>query len=178
MKTIDENIDSVKSMIKKLKHYPDKEKLAEEIQKWIFEISYFYNKIVKDDSNPDLIPYKIEPSIRPHEGQIAYFNLRRGYPKETFDDHWCYILKDFGNKYIIIPTTSVKSNSSKCNENYEMDIKIKDFENNLLSRLQLTDIRAIDAMRISKSLIPNAYDVETSRKDIISKINSVILLDK
>lgn len=178
MKSIDENIDNVKRMIKNLKHYPDKEKLAEEIQKWIYEISYFYNKIVKEGSNPDFISYKIEPSIRPKEGQIAYFNLRRGYPKETFDDHWCYILRDFGNKYIIIPTTSVKSNSSKCNENYEMDIKINNFENNSLSRLQLTDIRAIDTMRLSKSLFPNVYDVETPREKIIAKIKLVILLDK
>lgn len=172
---IDHKLAHIKSMLKKIRNY-DVETFVDELDKWIYEISYFYNVIVKDGQNPSDIPYKIKPSKRPDEGQIAYFNLRRGYPKETFDDHWCYILKDFGNKYVVIPTTSVKPDSCACNDKYEMDIKIKDFTNNSMSRLQITDIRTVDTMRVCQSIEPNFYDVETDKNTIINKVKSVIFI--
>lgn len=172
-KTIDSKIGFIKKTIKGLKNYDNPVKLVDEIDKWLYELSFFYNKVVKDGDDPSTVVYNIPPSQRPKEGQIAYINLRRGYPKETHDDHWCYILKDYGTKYLIIPTTSIKSNSLPCNPLYEMDIV--DNTPAGKSRLQFTDIRSIDAMRVCRSVSPNKYDVITDRKDILEKIKNLIL---
>lgn len=169
---IDKKIGYIKKTIKGLKHYDDPVKLVDEIDKWLYELSYFYNTIVKDGDDPSKIIYNIRPKLRPKEGQIAYINLRRGYPKETFDDHWCYILKDYGTKFLIIPSTSIKKDSAPCNELYEMDIIDK--TPNGKSRLQFTDIRSIDIMRICQSLEPNYYDVITDRQKIFDKLNAVL----
>ena len=175
-KYIDTKIGFIKKTIKGLQHYDNPCKLVDEIDKWLYEIFYFYNKVVKDCQNPSEVIYNLPPSERPKEGQIAYINLRRGYPKETYDDHWCYILKDYGTKYLIIPTTSIKSNSAKCNPLYEMDIIDKTPTGK--SRLQFTDMRSIDIMRVCRSVHPNCYDVITDRKDILQKFQNLILTDK
>lgn len=99
-------------------------------------------KLVKNGQSPSDVIYNLPPSERPREGQIAYINLRRGYPKETFDDHWCYILKDYGTKYLIIPTTSIKVDSGECNPLYEMDIIDKTLVGR--SRLHFTKISRPD----------------------------------
>ena len=169
--SIDNKFNDIKAKIMNMKHI-DREKFVDELHKWITEISFFYNVVAKNEQNPSHVSYKIKPSKRPTEGHIAYFNLRRGYPKETYDDHWCYILKDFGTKYLIIPTTSIKEDLKKCNENYEMDID--DYTNNGKSRLQITDLRSVDAMRVSQSVNPNYYDVKTPRSTIIEKVEAVI----
>ena len=172
-KIIDEKIGYIKKTIKGLQNYDNPCKLADEIDKWLYELAYFYNKLVKKGQNPSEVIYNLPPSERPKEGQIAYINLRRGYPKETFDDHWCYILKDYGTKYLIIPTTSIKADSGECNSLYEMDIIDKTPAGK--SRLQFTDIRSIDIMRVCRSVHPNSYDVITDRNDIIQKFQDLIL---
>ncbi len=172
-KFIDTKAGYIKKTIKNLKHYDDPCKLIDEIDKWLIELSYFYNKIVQDGQNPSMAIYNLPPSQRPKEGQIAYINLRRGYPKETHDDHWCYILKDYGTKYIIIPTTSIKPNSADCNPLFEMDIIDKTPAGK--SRLQFTDIRSIDIMRVCRSVSPNSYDVITPRDEILTKLQKTIL---
>lgn len=172
---IDKKIGFIKKTIKGLKHYDTPVKLADEIDKWLQELAYFHNKIVKDGQNPSEVIYNLPPSERPKEGQIAYINLRRGYPKETYDDHWCYILKDYGTKYLIIPTTSIKTDSAPCNPLYEMDIIDKTPAGK--SRLQFTDMRSIDIMRVCRSIHPNFYDVITDRKNILQKFLDVVLTD-
>lgn len=172
MDNFDKKMLDVSNLIKNLQRYDNNYKLVDEIYKWINELSYFHNSIVKDGDDPSSIPYKIKSSLRPKEGQLAYFNLRRGYPKEIYDDHWCYVLKDFGIKYIVIPSTSIKVNSI-CHPDYEMDIETDLLENN--SRLNFTDIRAIDTMRICNSIIPNVCDVLTDRKLILEKFNKIYI---
>lgn len=170
---IDQKIGYIKKTIKGLENYDDPCKLVDEIDKWLIELSYFHNKIVKDGQDPSNVIYNLPPSQRPKEGQIAYINLRRGYPKETRDDHWCYILKDYGTKYLIIPTTSIKEDSGECNPLYEMDIVDKTPSGK--SRLQFTDMRSIDIMRVCRSVNPNYYDVITDREEILEKFRSLIL---
>lgn len=172
-KFIDQKMGYIKKTIKGLKNYDSPCKLADEIDKWLSEISFFYNKIVQNGGNPSTAIYNLPPSQRPREGQIAYISLRRGYPKETYDDHWCYILKDYGTKYLIIPTTSIKPNSSACNPQYEMDIVDKTPSGK--SRLQFTDMRSIDIMRVCRSISPNSYDVITERKEILENLHKILL---
>lgn len=170
---IDEKMGFIKKTIKGLKHYDDPVKLAIEIDNWVKDISFFYDKLVPDGVDPSKIFYRIDPSKRPKEGQIAYINLRRGYPKEARDGHWCYILKDYGSKYIIIPSTSIKEYSSPCNTTCEMDII--DNTPNGTSRLHFSDTRSIDAMRVNTKVNPNFYDVKTPRKEIIDNLMKSML---
>ncbi len=169
---IDKKIGFIKRNIKNLQHYNNPEKLVDEIDKWIVELSYFYNKLVGDNDDPSKVIYNLSPHKRPIVGQMVYVNLRRGYPKETYDDHWCYVLKDFGTKFVVIPSVSIKPDSGKCNELYEMDIE--DETPNGKSRLQITDIRSIDVMRVCTSLEINHYNVKTDRQKIINKICSIL----
>ena len=73
---IDKKIGFIKKTIKGLKHYDNPCKLVDEIDKWLMELSYFHNTVVKDGQNPSDIIYSLKPSLRPSEGQIAYINLR------------------------------------------------------------------------------------------------------
>lgn len=143
-----------------------------QLEHWINELSFFYNIVVKDGQDPSKVIYDIPFKQRPIIGQVAYFNLRRGYPKETYDGHWCYILSDYGSKFVILPITSEKGDSLTLNIKYEMYIDIKDFENNEKSRLQLTDIRSIDIMRVYKK--KKIYNTTTDRALIIEKVKEIL----
>ena len=170
-------LDDIKKLILNL-NIDDKDDFVNELHKWLFQLTYFYNVLSLNYPSKSETQYYIKPELRPNVGQVAYFSLRRGYPKETYDDHWCYIVSIIGNKYIVVPTTSVKPDSNGINEKYEFDIKIKEFENDCISRMQISDIRAIDAMRLVTKREPCKYDVETDRKLILNKIKEVIFLDK
>lgn len=160
------------AILENIKNY-DGNQCSYQILLWLRELEYFYNHIVPQQGNPSKSFYNIKPrSSRPNEGQVAYFNLRRGYPKELFDGHWCYVLKDFNTKFLIVPLTSVKNEEAK--DKYEIEIEIKDFENDLSSRLQVTDLRFIDAQRINEK--EKVYNVVTSRKTIIKEIFNILPL--
>ena len=81
-------------------------------------------------------------------------------------------MKDFGSKYVIIPTTSIKLDSGKCDERYEMDID--DYTNKGKSRLQITDLRSVDVMRVNINPSPNYFEVITPRESIIQKVKAII----
>jgi len=146
-KEIDKYLNKTKGILKNMDHY-DSEGFANQLYWWAKDLSFFYNVVAKD-GNLDNTYYHIKPqSKRPNEGQIAYFNLRRGYPKELYDGHWAYVMKDFQFKFLIVPMTSVKKD--KPPHEYELDISVKNFVNNLQSRLKLTDMRFIDAQRVNE----------------------------
>ena len=54
---------------------------------------------------------------------MVYTQIGRGYSKELFDPHWCYVLKHCGTKLIVIPVTSIKPDSSTPVAPYEYDIE-------------------------------------------------------
>lgn len=150
----------------------DKEGFANQLKYWLKELEFFYNRVVPiQTGNPSTSFYKISPSLRPKEGQVAFFNLRRGYPKEIYDGHYCYILKDFGLKYMVVPTTSVKDQSN-ANPHFEYDIEIRNFKNKLRSRLQISDIRTIDIQRYNEKR--EVYSVITDRKIIVKEIQRIL----
>jgi len=167
-----DDVKEAKVTLKKIKNY-DINGFARELKYWIRELHFFYNIIVPNETNdPSTSFYKIKPANRPTTGQIAYFNLRRGYPKEIYGGHYCYILKDFGSKYLVIPTTSVKENSNPPNSKIEIDIKIKDFKNDKTSRLHLSDMRAIDIQRINEQ--KSIYDIKEKPADLNQKISEFL----
>ena len=107
------------------------------------------------------------------EHKLIYINLGRGFPKELMDGHWCYVLKDYGCKLLVIPSTSIK-NDSKFNSEYDMDIFSEDVEKEevIKSRLCITDMRTIDIQRIDKR--KKYKKVITKRKEIIAYVNDRI----
>lgn len=131
----------------------------------INQLSFFYDKLVpKQSKDPGKTFYELKP--RPKEHQLIYVNLTREFPKELYDPHYCYVLKDCGCKFIVVPTTSIKENSPKCNEKYELDIEIVGGNP---CRLNIDDIRVIDFMRI---VAYKGYsDVATERKMILNFVN-------
>lgn len=125
----------------------DTDKLVCSLTHLTHQLVYFYNCVVNEKNTPDKTVYRLKN--RPKEHQLVYFNIGRGFPKELMDGHWCYILKMYATKAIVIPTTSIKIDS-KINDEYEMDIKSDFNGKHILSRLQLSDIRSVDLQRIDE----------------------------
>lgn len=134
-------------------------------------LQFFHKRCLIAKKKPHEFVYHPDKLVK--ENQVAYVDLGRGFPKETYDLHLCYFLKNFGVKAIVIPTTSVKDNS-KPNPNFEIDILIKNFEkNDCLSRLHVDDIRTIDIQRVDTR--KPFYDTVTNKEYIISEVNRIAL---
>lgn len=127
------------------------------------QLEYFYCDLVKDGRKVEDTFYHL--SYRPKEGDLAYFNIGRGFPKELMDGHWCYILKDLGYKMVVIPSTSIKADSKPCHPNFEMDLEIVMDGHKSTSRMQLSDLRSVDIQRLD--LRKPFCKVLTARKKII-----------
>lgn len=129
------------------------------------QIKFFYNNVTKNQTgDPSTSYYK--PKVKPHEHQIAYFNLTQGFPKELRGGHWCYIVKAMKSKFLVIPCTSVKETSPLIDPDLQLDIEISDFENERKTRLQFSDMRAIDNQRLY--VAKGVYDVITERNTILN----------
>ena len=133
---------------------------------------YFFNNSLcancQNESDVSNVQYNLPAKGRPKEGQVAFFYIENSYPKEIFNSHWCLVLKDFGSLMLVVPMTSVKSNSSEVYEPTEIDVKIKDFENDGTSRLHVDQIFSADIMRIDKS--KPIYDLDNDFEVVKNKI--------
>jgi len=147
--------------------YYSSEDFIKSIQFQINQLSFFYDNLVPKQGGGDPGKTFYNLDHRPKEHQILYANLTRGFPKELYDVHYCYLLKDCETKFIVIPTTSIKSNSLLCNNLYEKDIEMIDGS---YCRLNIDDIRVIDLMRIIQ--YKGYSDVKTDRKDILNFVNN------
>lgn len=163
---IKKEMQDIACQLESIKNY-DTVGFVSQLKYLVGQIYFFYNHLVPKQGNDESRTfYKVK--VRPKEGQIAYFNLTRGFPKELYDGHFCYILKDFKSKFIIIPTTSVKSNSAECNPNYELDIE--DHTKTSKSRLHIDDIRVADIQRLNPT--KGIFDVITDREIILAAIKN------
>lgn len=143
----------------------DVEKYTKAIAWQTKELEYYYCHL----ANNGFTNYKLHKKPKVH--QLAYINIGRGFPKELMDGHWCYVLKDFGSKMLVIPTVSIKN--EPLNEKYEMDIDISINDKKTKSRLQLSDIRTIDIQRIyEKKGYLNVHTASTIIKNRINKLLS------
>ena len=147
----------------------DVEKFGHSLIHLTSQLEYFYCHLARQTNSIDQTYYRVHN--RPKVHQLAYFNIGRGFPKELMDGHWCYIVKDLGYKMLVIPCTSVKSES--CNPDFEMDIKIKMNNEYTTSRIQLSDIRAIDMQRLD--LRKEYCQVLTSHEKIITFVANTLL---
>lgn len=150
----------------------DVEKLTFSLVHQVKQLEYFYCHVSKDkDNSRTNYAIKKRPSI--HE--LAYFNLGRGFPKELMDGHWCYILKDWGTKMLVIPATSIKETEIDNISEYELDINSYDDNIKRVSRLQFSDIRTVDIQRIDlrKSFFKTDED---TIKEIQKKIELFVFI--
>lgn len=145
--SIETNLEEIKKSLKKIKQNGkyDVKKYTHSLMHQTGQLEYFYCNLVRDGCC-DHTYYRVHNKPRVHE--LAYYNIGRGFPKEIMDGHWCYIVQDLGYKCLVIPCTSIK-NDEECSK-FEKDIKIKMNNDVVYSRLQLSDIRAIDNQRLDE----------------------------
>jgi len=136
------------------------------------QLIFFYRDLIDKQGTNDanMTYYNLTPN--PNEHQLIYVNLGRGFPKELYDGHWCYLLKNCGTKLLVIPTTSIKETSSTDEQDYYFDIEEAD---NGKSRLRFDEIRTIDKMRVVTKNKPYR-DVITDRKLIEEKFINFLKL--
>ncbi len=146
----------------------DVEKFGYSLVHLTSQLEYFYCHLAKNNGSIDDTYYRINK--RPREHQLAYFNIGRGFPKELMDGHWCYVVKDLGYKMLVVPCTSIKKETH--NTEFEMDINIKMGDENTKSRIQLSDIRAIDLQRLD--LRKEFCNVITKQQEILNFITKTL----
>lgn len=132
-------------------------------------LTYFYDTEVPRQNcinNPTQARFTL--SKRPKQHQVAYFNLTRGFPKELFGGHLCYVVKDLSSKYLVIPTTSVKNRPKN---KFEIDIEIINYINDEKTRLQVNEMRSVDKQRLYVD--KNFYNISTDRKNIIEEVQII-----
>lgn len=170
---IKSRMNEVTYMLENLKNYRDVDGFVTDLEYLVGQLTYFYNNLTpKQTGDPATTFYKPKKLPQPH--QIAYFNLTRGFPKELYGGHWCYVLKYFKSKFVIIPTTSVKSDSLKADPDFQIDIQVKNFKNGLSTRMQVSDMRTVDAQRLYFN--KGFYDVTTDREYILKEMNNILAL--
>jgi hypothetical protein len=157
----------------------DKKGFIYDIEYTIGQLKYFFDTTVPSQTGVPNTSYYYLKQLDPKEHQIAYVNLTRGFPKELFGGHYCYILRKFKDKYIVIPTTSVEDETD-IRHDFEIDIKIKNFINNKITRLNVSNIRAIDIQRIYQGNTnlfekeKGIFDVITDRSLIINEVSKIL----
>ena len=155
-----------------IKNYEQKRGFLEDLNYHVGQIKYFYDELTPNQTgDPSTTFYR--PKQLPQIHQIAYFNLTRGFPKELYGGHWCYVFKYFKTKFVIIPTTSVKPDSLEADREFQMDIEVKDFANSFITRLQVGDMRTVDIQRLYPA--KGFYDVITQREKIVKNIKRMLL---
>lgn len=162
--SVEYNMDEMKKSLKNLKETEcyDVEKYTYSLLHQTRQLEYFYCQLVEEENpEPDQTYYHV--SRRPMVHQMAYFNIGRGFPKELMDGHWCYVLKDFGSKMLVIPCTSIKEDSPEATE-YELDIRAKIRKYPIRSRMQLSDMRVVDLQRLD--IRKRFCNVITDKKEI------------
>lgn len=169
MKPIERLNKSVTKLLR-IRHF-DLTSFAYNFERMVNNIYFFNNSLCancQNESDISYVQYKLSVKERPREGQVAFFYIENSYPKEIFNSHWCLVLKDFGSLMLVVPMTSVKFESSEIYEPAEIDVKIKDFENDGISRLHVDQIFSADIMRIDKS--KPIYDLDDDFEVVKNKI--------
>lgn len=83
------------------------------------ENNFFYGPLVDqapvNDPSRVFFDLKVNPAVH----QLVYVHLGGGYAKEMRGPHWCYVVKNNGQKLTVIPLTSIKEDSGPAKEPLE-----------------------------------------------------------
>ena len=110
---------------------------------------------------------KVNPAVH----QLVYVHLGGGYAKEMRGPHWCYVVKNNGQKLTVIPLTSIKEDSGPAKEPFEKDI---DEGNGKKGRMHFDEMRSIDKMRVIEK--KGYREVFTPREKIESGLKHYLSL--
>ena len=102
---------------------------------------------------------------------ILYNFNRIRNKKEIFNSHWCLVLKDFGNTFLVVPMVSLKIDSAPVDKNTEMIVKIKNFEDGGCSKLKIHQMFCGDAMRVNPK--KKVYNLQTDFEYVKNKIKDL-----
>ena len=140
MEKIDETLRSAKKLLRSLDETDyNIESYCDHLIYHLNQLNYYY-KFIKNKN------YKLKMKINAHD--LIYVNFGKGFPKEIMDGHWCYVLRNYGDKLLVVPCTKAQS-TINYNEKYKFKITVLDKDNQYLEFfLQLTDLRGIDIQRI------------------------------
>lgn len=169
----EKELDSIKQKLLTIKNF-NLEDFIWNYKRMVSSIYHFHNNIgknAKDGVELSKIKYNIKGIPRPKEGQVVYFYIENSYPKEIFNSHWCLILKDFGNTFLVVPMVSLKIDSAPVDKDTEMIVKIKDFEEKGCSKLKIHQMFCGDAMRVNPK--KNVYDLQTDFGYVKNKIKEL-----
>lgn len=136
------------------------------------QLNFFYKDLIDKEGTNDANKTYYNLSPNPTEHKIIYVSLCRGFPKELYDGHWCYVLKHSGTKLLVIPITSIKDCSSPEEQSYYFDIQE---EGNIKVRLRFDEMRTIDKMRVMTKDKPYK-NVITQRTVIENKLMEYLQL--
>jgi hypothetical protein len=134
------------------------------ISAWKHQLSaanFFYGTLVAKEPDNDANKTYYSLKTEPKEHQLIYTQIGRGYSKELFDPHWCYVLKHCGTKFVVVPVTSIKTDSGTPVAPYEYDIEEY---GGVKARMHLDDIRCVDKMRVIEK--KGYISVVTPREEI------------
>ena len=136
------------------------------------QLNYFYKDLIDKQGSNDANKtyYNLRPA--PSEHQLVYVSLCRGFPKELYDGDWCYLLKNCGTKFLVIPVTSIKETSPTENQSYYYDIVEED---DFIARLRFDEMRTVDKMRVITKDKPYR-NVKTERAIIENKLMNYLNL--
>ena len=85
--------------IDRLKNF-DLESFYYNFNRLVYMLERYHNSIGKNAKTVkelSAIQIDIPKSNMPKEGQVAYFYIETSYPKEIYNSHWCFVLKDLGS---------------------------------------------------------------------------------
>lgn len=167
---IDKEMSDITNKLKQIVKY-NTTGFVYDLKTLVGQLYHFHNELIKPNEKNGDNTYFHPPKV-PKIHQIAYFNLGHGYPKELYGGHWCYVVSDYKYKYLVVPTTSVKLDSTKINPDFEIKIEAKDFKNDLETRMQVSDLRIIDLHRIHVK--KEIFDVTTDRKYIEDELKRIL----
>lgn len=170
MAVIQDNWDNIYKQLHNIKNFnPDS--FIKNTQYLVDQIYFFNNRVAMNQTGDPSTSY-FKPKSIPNIGQIAYFNLTDGFPKELKGGHWCYVVQRMKGKFLIIPCTSIKNELKEADTDYQLDIELENFPNSRGTRLQLSDMRSIDAQRLYSN--KGFYNVVTPIEAINTKLIKLI----
>lgn len=160
------DLNTIESKLDTLQGVYDIQGFIKDLEYQLNQLIFYYKELTpRQTGDPRQTLYLPKKYPKPHT--LGYFNLTRGLPKELHGGHWCYILKVYRSKALIIPTTSQKSDSKELNDG-QIIISVNNFINGNTTRLQLGDIRSVDLQRLYVG--KGFYDVDTDRDLIIDSL--------
>ena len=172
----EKELDLIKAKLLTIKNF-NLEDFIWNYKRMVDSIYHFHNNIGKHAPNATAlskIKYNIKGIPRPKEGEVAYFYIENSYPKEIFNSHWCLILKDFGNTFLVVPMVSLKNDSAPVDKATEMIVKIKDFEESGCSKLKVHQMFCGDAMRLNPK--KKIYELQTDFSYVKNRIKELTKL--